>query len=190
MQELTQYLSANIESVLIGLPTEMKELIYFDALSRAANSIQVSTVFDISPSPNTGQALPLDPSVKKITPAAARLLSQDVEHLAQFVTSLRNPILKENLDELVQTVALMQTTDPDEFFDVSQANKKYGRVDRNNGAILLEKFDPLSAVDSTNLPVECEKERLQLNQRRLRKMSAARHLQRSARGLELIEVEL
>lgn len=41
MQELTQYLSTNIESVLIGLPTEIKELIYFDALSHAANSIQV-----------------------------------------------------------------------------------------------------------------------------------------------------
>jgi len=77
--------------------------------------------------------------VKRITPAAARLLSQDVDALSRFVGTLANPILKENLDELVQTVALMQTTDPDEFFDVSQANKKYGRVDRNNGAILLEK---------------------------------------------------
>jgi hypothetical protein len=134
MQELTQYLSANIESVLIGLPTDIKELIYFDALSRAANSIQ---------------ALPLDPNVKRITPAAARLLSQDVEHLAQFVSSLRNPILSENLDELVQTVALMQTTDPDEFFDVSQANKKYGRVDRNNGAILLEKFVHCRTMNSS-----------------------------------------
>jgi exocyst complex component 6 len=85
--------------------------------------------------------------VKRITPAAARLLSQDVEHLSQFVGSLANPILKENLDELVQTVALMQTTDPDEFFDVSQANKKYGRVDRNNGAILLEKFVIPYAMD-------------------------------------------
>jgi exocyst complex component 6 len=66
-------------------------------------------------------------------------LSQDVEYLSQFVGSLGNPILKENLDELVQTVTLMKTTDPDEFFDVSQANKKYGRVDRANGAILLEK---------------------------------------------------
>jgi hypothetical protein len=131
MQELTRYLSANIESVLIGLPTDIKELIYFDALSRAANSIQ---------------ALPLDPNVKRITPAAARLLSQDVKHLAQFVSSLHNPILEENLDELVQTVTLMQTTDPDEFFDVSQANKKYGRVDRNNGAILLEKFVPAAQL--------------------------------------------
>jgi hypothetical protein len=66
-------------------------------------------------------------------------LAQDVSFLSKFVDSLGNPILKENLDELVQTVALMQTSDPDEFFDVSQANKKYGRVDRANGAILLEK---------------------------------------------------
>jgi len=33
----------------------------------------------------------------------------------------------------------MRTDNPDEFFDVSQANRKYGRVNRANGAILLEK---------------------------------------------------
>jgi exocyst complex component 6 len=64
--------------------------------------------------------------------------------------------LKENLDELVQTIALMQTTDPDEFFDVSQANKKYGRVDRTNGAILIEKvregalLSPIPVINSRN----------------------------------------
>jgi hypothetical protein len=42
MQELTRYLSANMNSVLLGLPTEIKELIYFDALSHAANMILVS----------------------------------------------------------------------------------------------------------------------------------------------------
>ena len=81
----------------------------------------------------------MDPNVKKITPWATQILAQDVEYLSRFVGSLGNPILKENLDELVQIVALMKTNDPDEFFDVSQANKKYGRVDRANGAILLEK---------------------------------------------------
>jgi hypothetical protein len=85
------------------------------------------------------QALPLDINIRKITPAATGALAQDVSFLSRFVDTLGNPILKENLDELVQTVALMQTSDPDEFFDVSQANKKYGRVDRANGAILLEK---------------------------------------------------
>ena len=42
MQELTRYLSANMSSVLLGLPTEIKELIYFDALSHAATMILVS----------------------------------------------------------------------------------------------------------------------------------------------------
>jgi hypothetical protein len=42
MQELTRYLSVNMNSVLLGLPYEIKELIYFDALSHAANMIIVS----------------------------------------------------------------------------------------------------------------------------------------------------
>jgi hypothetical protein len=33
----------------------------------------------------------------------------------------------------------MQTENPEEFFDIGVANRKYGRVDRANGAILLEK---------------------------------------------------
>lgn len=41
MQELTRYLSNIMNSVLLGLPTEIKELIYFDALSHAANMILV-----------------------------------------------------------------------------------------------------------------------------------------------------
>jgi len=34
----------------------------------------------------------------------------------------------------------MQADDQLEFFDVAQRNKKYGMVDRENGAILLEKY--------------------------------------------------
>ena len=124
MQELTRYLSANMSSVLLGLPTEIKELIYFDALAHAATMIL---------------RLPQDAAVAKITPAATQTLQRDVAFLADFVDALGNPVLRENLDELVQTVALMQTDNPDEFFDVSQANRKYGRVDRATGAILLEK---------------------------------------------------
>lgn len=45
----------------------------------------------------------------------------------------------ENLDELVQTVALMGTENTDEFFDVAQRNKKYSKVDNMKGAILIEK---------------------------------------------------
>ena len=42
MQILTTYLSNIMGSVLLGLPTEIKELIYFDALSHAATMILVS----------------------------------------------------------------------------------------------------------------------------------------------------
>lgn len=41
MQTLTRYLSNIMNSVLLGLPTEIKELIYFDALSHAASMILV-----------------------------------------------------------------------------------------------------------------------------------------------------
>ncbi|TAQ90392.1 hypothetical protein B7494_g1291 [Chlorociboria aeruginascens] len=126
MQTLTRYLSNIMNSTLLGLPREIKELIYFDALSHAANMIL---------------ALPLSPEVKKINPNGVAALAKDVNYLAEFVDSLENaPILKENLDELQQTVLLMQTDNPDEFFDISTRNKKFGRVDAMNGPRILEKL--------------------------------------------------
>lgn len=41
MQTLIQFLSNIMNSTLLGLPTEIKELIYFDALSHAASMILV-----------------------------------------------------------------------------------------------------------------------------------------------------
>jgi hypothetical protein len=41
MQTLTRFLSNIMNSTLLGLPAEIKELIYFDALSHAANEILV-----------------------------------------------------------------------------------------------------------------------------------------------------
>lgn len=41
IQTLTRFLSNIMNSTLLGLPTEIKELIYFDALSHAANRILV-----------------------------------------------------------------------------------------------------------------------------------------------------
>lgn len=62
-------------------------------------------------------------------------------YLLQFVDSLQNAaILKQNLDELEQTVMLMQTSNPDEFYDTSLRNKKFGRVNAQTGAVLLEKY--------------------------------------------------
>ena len=125
MQTLTRYLSNIMNSVLLGLPTEIKELIYFDALSHAATMIL---------------SLPLSPDVKKINPNGVAALAKDVQYLTEFVDTLGNAILRENLDELQQTIMLMQSDNSDEFYDVSTRNKKYGRVDAMNGPILLEKI--------------------------------------------------
>jgi hypothetical protein len=124
MLELTRYLSNIMSSVLLALPTEIKEFIYFDALSHASTAI-----LDLT----------LDEGVKRITPSAVADLATDTRYISDFVSSLNNPILMENLDELTQTVALMGTENSDEFFDVAQRNRKYGKVDNMKGAILLEK---------------------------------------------------
>ncbi|KAI8966777.1 exocyst complex subunit Sec15-like protein [Daldinia sp. FL1419] len=126
MQTLTRYLSNIMNSTLLGLPREIKELIYFDALSHAANKIL---------------ALPLSPDVKKINPNGVAALSMDVQHLTHFVDGLENGfMLRSNLDELEQTIQLLQSDNTDEFFDISTRNKKYGRVDAMNGPALLEKL--------------------------------------------------
>ena len=125
MQTLTRFLSNIMNSTLLGLPAEIKELIYFDALSHAANEIL---------------ALPLSPDVKTINPNGVEALALDVEYLSQFVDSLNVPILRENLDELQQTVQLLQADNSDEFYDIAVRNKKYGRVDAMNGPLLLEKY--------------------------------------------------
>ncbi|KAK3368203.1 exocyst complex subunit Sec15-like protein [Podospora didyma] len=126
MQTLTQYLQNIMNSTLLGLPREIKELIYFDALSHAANKIL---------------ALPLSSDVKKINPNGVTAIAIDVQFLTEFVGSLENSfMLSQNLDELQQTVALMQSDNQDEYFDISTRNKKYGRVDNMNGPILLEKL--------------------------------------------------
>lgn len=68
-------------------------------------------------------------------------MAQDVTYLTDFVGSLENgQMLRENLDELQQTVNLMQSDNHDEFYDISIRNKKYGRVDPLNGPMLLEKY--------------------------------------------------
>ncbi|KAK0645880.1 exocyst complex subunit Sec15-like protein [Cercophora newfieldiana] len=123
---LTQYLPNIMSSTLLGLPREIKELIYFDALSHAAEKIL---------------ALPLSPDVKKINPNGVEAMSLDVEHLTQFVLGLDNAfMLEQNLDELQQTVALMKLENHEEFFDISIRNKKYGRVNEKHGFTLLEKL--------------------------------------------------
>lgn len=92
--------------------------------------------------------MPLSPEVTKINPNGVSQLSKDVHFLTDFVSSLENSfMLEQNLDELQQTVALMESDNHDEFFDISTRNKKYGRVDAMNGPVLLEKYVPEPFID-------------------------------------------
>jgi exocyst complex component 6 len=125
IQTLTQYLSNIMSSVLLSLPTEIKELMLFNAISHTAESIL---------------ALPLSPSVRRINPHGVQQLSVDVDFLTNYVSSLNNIALQDNLVELQQTVQLMGTANTDEFYDVQMRNKKYGRVDPLRGPQLLEKL--------------------------------------------------
>ncbi|KAJ9134487.1 Exocyst complex component SEC15 [Pleurostoma richardsiae] len=126
MQTMTRYLSNIMNSTLLGLPREIKELIYFDALSHAADKIL---------------ALPLSADVRTINPNGVAAMAKDVQYLVGFVESLENAsMLRRNLDELEQTIALMQSDNHDEFFDISSRNKKYGLVNPLNGPLLIEKL--------------------------------------------------
>lgn len=74
-------------------------------------------------------------------------MALDVAHLTDFVSKLENAfMLEQNLDELQQTVALMQSENHEEFYDISIRNKKYGRVDATNGPLLLEKYVSLRLI--------------------------------------------
>lgn len=141
-----------MNSTLLGLPREIKELIYFDALSHAANKILVSTqdfkmgLLVSSQLTLSHKALPLSSEVKHINTHAVSALAVDVHYLTEFVDSLENgAMLRENLDELQQTVNLLQSDNHDEFFDISIRNKKFGRVDALNGPMLLEKYVDIDA---------------------------------------------
>jgi hypothetical protein len=48
MQTLTRFLSNIMNSTLLGLPREIKELIYFDALSHAAEMILVPPFYALT----------------------------------------------------------------------------------------------------------------------------------------------
>lgn len=130
MQELTRYLSNIMSSVFLGLPVQIKELIYFDALSHISTSLL---------------ALPLDASIRRIAPQSVHAFRLDVDYLVDFVESLDSTVLMEGLDELRQTVDLMATAAEsggkaeEEFFDVERGRRRFGKVDKMNGAELIEK---------------------------------------------------
>ena len=61
MQTLTRYLSTIMTSTLLGLPREIKELIYFDALSHAANKILVCHYPPLTKTMTTNNAIGTTP---------------------------------------------------------------------------------------------------------------------------------
>lgn len=67
-------------------------------------------------------------------------------------------MLRENLDELQQTVNLMQSDNHDEFYDISIRNKKYGRVDPLNGPMLLEKYVLTHTIENKTRYTQNKKE--------------------------------
>jgi hypothetical protein len=122
---LTRYLANIINSVLLSLPSSLKDLMLFNAISHTASSIL---------------SLPLSDTVDRITTTTIAQMDMDIAHFRSYVETLPNNfVLLESLDELGQTIALMLTDQPDEFYDISLRNKKYRNVDPLKGPMLLEK---------------------------------------------------
>lgn len=122
---LMQYLTNILSTVLLSLPPSLKHLITFNAISHTANSIL---------------ALPLSAGVVRINPTAVRQLQSDVKFLQDHVSTLPNSaVLLDSLDELRQSVDLMATERPEDYYDVSLRNKRFGKVDPLKGPVLLEK---------------------------------------------------
>lgn len=133
MTELTRWLSNTMSSVLLGIPADVKDMIYFDALSQTSSNLL---------------ELPLEANVTAITPAALHAFSLDVTHLASFVSTLApsqntHRSYPTAIAPLVQSVALMLAgpEKADEFYDVNQRNVKYAAVDPQMGPALLDKVD-------------------------------------------------
>lgn len=137
MQELTRYLGNTMDSVLLGLPEQIKEQIYFEALTHISKALL---------------DLPLDSLVGRISAQAAGAYRMDVAHLVDFVQSVpreSNPkVLLESLEELRQTTELMGLAAEGKgeiFFDISQSKDMFAKVDKLKGPELLEKVTPIGA---------------------------------------------
>ncbi|KAM3417181.1 Exocyst complex component SEC15 [Cercospora zeina] len=141
IQELTRYLSNIMSSVLLGLPEYLSsgKSIYYEALSHISNSLL---------------RLPLDPSVRHISPQAATAFKLDVDDLIDFVQALPEaPVLMESLSSIRQTTDLMMLAAEgkgEEFFDSSKSQTRFEKVDKIKGAELLEKV----YTDTTGAPRE------------------------------------
>ncbi|KAK3676325.1 Rab GTPase-binding exocyst subunit S15 [Recurvomyces mirabilis] len=137
MQELTRYLANIMSSVLLGLPYEIKHMIYQTALEHIAENLL---------------QLPLDPEVQRISHQAAAAYILDVGHLSGFVGSLDEDDRPETVipavEELKQNTDLMGLAAEgrgEEFFDQSITTGRFPMVDKIKGAELLEKVQAKGA---------------------------------------------
>ncbi|KAK3117558.1 Rab GTPase-binding exocyst subunit S15 [Teratosphaeriaceae sp. CCFEE 6253] len=133
MQELTRYLANIMSSVLLGLPYAIRDMIYYTALQHIAENLL---------------ALPLEEEVPRISSQAAAAYVLDVGHIVAFVESLeeadRPQVLLEALEELRQTtdlIGLAAEGKGEMFFDSSLAGKRFPKVDKLQGPVLLEKVE-------------------------------------------------
>ena len=112
------------------------------------------------------QELPLDPAITAISPACLNLLALDISHFSSFISRLSLPTsaltstsagnertdplaLRRTVDELTQTIALMKSGNPEEFYDIDQRDRKYGAVNAQNGPVLLEKVEKGKEIGSS-----------------------------------------
>ncbi|KAG0642207.1 exocyst complex subunit Sec15-like-domain-containing protein [Tuber brumale] len=125
LQQMTLWMRNIMSSTLLGLPKDIKGLIYFDALNHIATSIL---------------ALPMSDSVKKINKNAVAALDMDIRYLMEFVDSLNEPLLPTIFEELRQTIDLLQSDNAEEFYSIDTRMRRYASVTPINGPVLLEKL--------------------------------------------------
>ncbi|KAF3925575.1 hypothetical protein ABW21_db0203808 [Orbilia brochopaga] len=124
---MTRFLTDIMETTLLGLPNDIKGLVYFDALSHLASEIL---------------KLPLSEHIRMINKIAVANMDIDVTYLEAFVKTLeRDGVLLPGLfDELRETVNLLKSGNPEEFYDISIRMRHYTNVNPLNGPVLLEKL--------------------------------------------------
>ncbi|TGZ82689.1 exocyst complex subunit Sec15-like protein [Ascodesmis nigricans] len=128
MREATNFFDHIVNTALAILPKEISGLLYFDAVGHLAKCII---------------GLMMDNDVTAITKDAVEDVWVDVEHLCSVAGKIKEEHqwdLGPFLEELLQTVELMRSGNGDEFYEVAKGNKKYARVNRENGPVLLEKI--------------------------------------------------
>ncbi|EWC45077.1 hypothetical protein DRE_06216 [Drechslerella stenobrocha 248] len=124
---MTRFLTDIMETTLLGLPNDIKGLVYFDALSHLASEIL---------------KLPLADHIKMINKVAVANMDIDISYLEAFVKTLESEgvLLPGLFDELRETVNLLKSKNPEEFYDISIRMRHYTNVNLLNGPVLVEKL--------------------------------------------------